>query len=617
MLQNKHQPRGKSTKIEMVQPLDFNFNNFVSTLRTIAGRQEGVERDRIDYLISELISKYPIGDSANTPAVRQEVALKKLIMANETCAEINTHGYRTDRISTEDLNKILRRARYHIGTWLPPFSYEMYAHCKFTSGSTTSRSYEHRDPWYKYSTSEPLHVGSRALSRFLSIINNTPMWVSNGGENGCKIYNYDKVMCVPKNALEDRAIVPQQDGNIYLQKGQAWFINCGLRRAGCDLRSQGRNQRLARRASISRSEATIDLKNASALMNYRIVWDLIPEPLFTELDATRNSQGLLPSGEVITWEMFSSMGNGFNFELETLVFLALATSACEFLGPYVGDISVYGDDIIVPSSCAQFVCDVLHSVGFETNEKKTHISGYFRESCGAHWYKGINFNPFYIKREVKTFADAIRLANRIRDWAGLDGICDPRYYVLWKSIADLVPKYLHGGRCVVSNDAVVTPCKPRSRLVRYAEAKPIHGWRAYCRAMQGLGVEHMFVEDILPMPDDAISSEHLTIANDKFVLVKKNERYYGHMSPPWFPCEIANVQLTHLEEPHDEIERAKRGRDLSDPNYRALRDRDIIDLEMGCYNPPSKVASILFGCCETARNRARRRIADVPLVLSS
>lgn len=617
MLQNKHQPRGKSTKIEMVQPLDFNFNSFVADLRVIAGRQEGVERDRTDYLISEMISKYPFGDSANSPAVRQEIAIQKLMTANATCKVINEQGYRTDRMSTEDLNKILRRARYHIGVWLPPFSYEMYEHCKFTSGSSTSRSYEFRDPWYKYSTSEPLHVSSRALSRFLSIVNNTPMWVANGGENGCKIYNHDKVMCVPKNALEDRAIIPQQDGNSYLQKGQAWYINRGLRRAGCDLRSQGRNQQLARRASISRSESTLDLKNASALMSYRVVWDLIPQNLFEELDAVRNSHGLLPNGEVIRWEMFSSMGNAFNFELETLIFLALATSACEFLGSYVGDISVYGDDIIVPTSCAHFVCDVLHTVGFEINEKKSHIAGNFRESCGAHWYNGINFNPFYIKREVTTYADAIRLANRLRQWAGVGGIGDPRFYKLWLAIADLVPKYLHGGRCVVSNDALVSPCRPRSRLVRYTECKPINGWRAYCRSMQGIGVSYLFVEDILPMPDDAISSGHLTIANDKYVMVKRNDRYYGHMSPPWFPCEFANVQLAIFEEPLEEPSRASTGRDLSDPNYAALRYPDIIDVEMGILNPINMLTRYLVGRRETARNMAFAIIYASVTVISS
>ena len=77
---------------------------------------------------------------------------------------------------------------------------------------------------------------------------------------------------------------------------------------------------------------------------------LLPEAWFDLLNDCR-SQAVSYKGEWIELNMFSSMGNAFTFELESLIFWAIANAVCYCSGSR-GHISVYGDDIIVPSGAA-------------------------------------------------------------------------------------------------------------------------------------------------------------------------------------------------------------------------------------------------------------------------
>jgi hypothetical protein len=54
---------------------------------------------------------------------------------------------------------------------------------------------------------------------------------------------------------------------------------------------------------------------------------------------------------------------------------------------------VFGDDIIVPSECAEFVIDDLESFGLLVNRTKSFWRGAFRESCGVDAYNGVDVTP--------------------------------------------------------------------------------------------------------------------------------------------------------------------------------------------------------------------------------
>lgn len=561
-------------------PIQFNFDYLCNYLSAHAGRSTGVEKFKTEYLLSELRGKYPVGSFSLPLETRKQKALDKLFEANNHCCKINAEGYLYDEISSGTLSSILQAAANKCRIILGEFSYVIYAKAKFTNGATTCRKFQHRDPYFKYSNRHPIDVSRGAFSRMMSLINATPLWCQAVEHDVVKINDCDKVTFVPKNATEERVIVPQQAGNVCLQSALGQHIRSRLKLFGVDLTDQSRNQALARIGSESNSLATLDLKNASALMNYRIVWDLIPPVWFEELDALRNKFGKIDKSSTIKWEMFSSMGNGYNFELESLVFYTLALAACEHLGDYIGEISVYGDDIIVPASCAEFVCSVLKATGFMINEKKSHIKGPFRESCGAHWYLGHNVKPFYIRKPVDNVKDIIRIGNRLREWSSLeingDLVCDPSFQKLWSEITRCVPHYLRGG-VDLSVDYSLVDTSPRSgKLVNIQNKKPAKGWASLLRYWQNQnhGVVHL-VHPIMMSSQDS-DNHSLVEVDEQHCLVKPNDDRLGRMA--WFPDEARNLIVAHCDK---KLYTRKIGRlyvnkallrCLQDPNYSELEE---------------------------------------------
>lgn len=204
---------------------------------------------------------------------------------------------------------------------------------------------------------------------------------------------------VPKNASTYRAIVVEPLLNSVVQLGIGDFIALRLRRVGLDIRDQARNKRLAREGSISGGLATLDLSNASDTISRGLVKFLLPEEWFSLLNAVR-SNDVSYKKTVIHQEKFSSMGNGFTFPLETLIFWALTVSSLPSLCSAIEDVTVYGDDIICPSPWADAVIHTLTICGFTVNPAKSFIKGPFRESCGGDYYLGVDIRPYYQKHLV-------------------------------------------------------------------------------------------------------------------------------------------------------------------------------------------------------------------------
>lgn len=194
---------------------------------------------------------------------------------------------------------------------------------------------------------------------------------------------------VPKDAKSYRSIVVEPVLTSMYQLAIGAAIERRLRYVGIDIRDQTRNQRLARLGSIDGSLATIDLSSASDTISYELVRFLLPDDWFDLLRAFRSPQ-VSYQGNSLTLEKFSSMGNGFTFPLETLVFYGLCYAVCTDRG----SISVYGDDIIVASSDFPAVSAALSLAGFTVNEKKSFSHGPFRESCGKDYVHGIAVRPY-------------------------------------------------------------------------------------------------------------------------------------------------------------------------------------------------------------------------------
>ncbi|UUW21303.1 MAG: RNA replicase beta chain [Sanya fiers-like virus 16] len=222
---------------------------------------------------------------------------------------------------------------------------------------------------------------------------------------------------VPKDATKDRGIAIEPSLNIFAQLAVGGFIRQRLKHFGIDLKTgQDVHRAVARNGSLSGEWATLDLSSASDTVCRNLVKLVLPEIWYDLLDSLRSPLTLV-EGRWVRLEKFSSMGNGFTFELETLIFLAITRVAVRHAGiePSNGEnVWVYGDDIICPAEAAQNVIAALRFCGFSTNPRKTFTDGNFRESCGGDYFKGKSVRPFYLKEYPNEPHQWIAFANGLR-----------------------------------------------------------------------------------------------------------------------------------------------------------------------------------------------------------
>jgi len=212
---------------------------------------------------------------------------------------------------------------------------------------------------------------------------------------------------VPKDIKTHRTVVVEPVLNSMFQCGIGDIMADRLRYGGVDIRDQTPNQRAARDGSLSGDLATLDLSSASDTVAYELIYALLPIDWALFLSQFRSGT-VRYKGHAIRLEKFSSMGNGFTFPLETLIFYSLALSCVKDQDSKL--VRAYGDDIIVPSYAYDDLCELLRCVGFIPNPKKSFAVGPFRESCGVDYHTGINIRPCYLKDGLLG-ADVFRFYN--------------------------------------------------------------------------------------------------------------------------------------------------------------------------------------------------------------
>lgn len=277
--------------------------------------------------------------------------------------------------------------------------------CAFGPGGNTNVLSALACPRAKLSA--PLECSADLSPTVGEILSEFPMWVAHHAflEDEESWFNNvtvvpGKLMFVPKNAKTNRSIVIEPLINSIVQKGYGSYIRDRLCDAGLNLRdTQSWNQTLAFRGSNSGLLATIDLSMASDCLATEVVHLLLPYEWAEKLSACRTSE-VSYQGTLTKLNKFSSMGNGFTFELETLIFWCLATSVCNVLRLPLDEVSTFGDDIIVPVDAVPLLTQMLSFIGFTVNSSKSFSEGPFRESCGADFYLGFDIRPFYSKTRI-------------------------------------------------------------------------------------------------------------------------------------------------------------------------------------------------------------------------
>lgn len=230
-----------------------------------------------------------------------------------------------------------------------------------------------------------------------------------------KVTPFNRISFVPKDARSDRTIAVEPFLNGCLQLGAGNYIMRRLASFGVNLWDQTLNQGLAREGALNWEDAdpvvTLDLASASDTLCQELVKRLLPKTWYEFLGDLRSEYYVVGRKLPVLYQKWSSMGNGYTFPLESLIFWALSVAVAHVQGqrPLV---SIYGDDIIVTRGTAPSLIEVLRYVGFKVNTEKSYVFGPFRESCGADWWGGVRVTPVYLRgMQVLRETDVYRLIN--------------------------------------------------------------------------------------------------------------------------------------------------------------------------------------------------------------
>jgi hypothetical protein len=271
----------------------------------------------------------------------------------------------------------------------------------------------------------------------------------------------NRLSFVDKNATISRVICTEPSLNMFFQLGLGAVFEKRLSRYfGIDIRTQqDKNRELARVASINEDLCTIDLSAASDSVSLKMLEATLPEDIVQWLKCFRSPTVTLPDGRVEQLWMVSSMGNGFTFPLETIIFACVVAAVYVLEGiplkrttcapdvsprelahyfmlkrryglPFPhdpsqvkwshGNFGVFGDDIIAETRVAGKIIRLLNLLGFQVNSDKSFLEGPFRESCGADYFKGLPVRGIYLKT-LRTQASRYVAINRLNEWSALTG----------------------------------------------------------------------------------------------------------------------------------------------------------------------------------------------------
>lgn len=286
---------------------------------------------KTEYLTEVVMSKFVSMDTAPSSVRRQRAANKWL------ASERNNDATNVRLLTVDEGYNILPRVTYRafmstlrsiivdvLGETVPAKALSG----AFSGGASTSRKRKNAHPARKYA--DRADVTESALDHAVGEIVGSPIWAH--CLNELRLVKSNIMFTVPKNTDEDRCCCKEPDLNMYLQKGVGDYIRRRLRHHGVDLNDQNRNQSLARKGSEDGSLATLDLSRASDSISTELVFQALPALWFSVLDDLRCHSTILLDYTVHKNQMFSSMGNGFTFELESLLFYAIAKATVYHLG---------------------------------------------------------------------------------------------------------------------------------------------------------------------------------------------------------------------------------------------------------------------------------------------
>lgn len=441
-LEGLNTPRALTISLLAAAYLPHNVEAYISAMKElrplIAADYAGdVDAFRSDYQATVLFSKLP--SPVENPALKA-AAIEGFFEGEKRLEAFNNLWLNESKVEAilsnqgVDLQELKRIVKSILGR--APTLRTLAKRGSWSSGSSfllrRGRSDEAAKCEFGVSCTLPLAkaINDVCLPEDLSLINWSSRWVLAPG---------NLLDTVPKDIAKDRSIAKEPEINMFFQKAIGDTIRRCLLHVGIDLNDQSNNQWCALNA-MRLGLATLDLRNASNSICWGLVYCLLPPDWRDLIFLTRSERGTWNTRQdvragVAEWheyQMISSMGNGFTFELESLIFFSI----CLACGVPDYKCYIYGDDIIIPQADCDKVIPVLETCGFEINIEKSFTQGTFFESCGVYSFEGVDVTPIKIKELLNGPKDYIVLANKIRWFSHICTQfidCDRRYLPAWQA----------------------------------------------------------------------------------------------------------------------------------------------------------------------------------------
>lgn len=219
---------------------------------------------------------------------------------------------------------------------------------------------------------------------------------------------------VPKNNDTDRFINIETLFSVILQRTCAAALLRVLRKAknplstitvGGVLGKTYDAQEIHKRMISTADYATIDFSNASDSISLASVSAMFPKHVRDDLLKFRSTYVEFDN-EPFEPNKLSSMGNGFTFEVMTLLLLAVGRT----LDPTC---RVFGDDVIIKNDVADLFISCCKKLGFNVNMSKTFINSPLRESCGAYFHDDYGYLTSFDLKRPKNISELIAFTNKV------------------------------------------------------------------------------------------------------------------------------------------------------------------------------------------------------------
>jgi len=322
------------------------------------------------------------------------------------------------RLRKTPLEKVLLAARNLVHLILTDYdTEELFQNCKHSTGSSVGVPFTNTHTSAKWAL--PISCTENAKSLFNQYLLWNPlalelMLANNAVKHDgspreiLDIVPGSEFFSVEKDSLSRRGAAKEPTANMFLQQGVMSMLFDRLVPFLDLVNLQEEHKLLARLASIYKTVGTVDFSSASNLIMMDLIEFLVPEKWFDLLCLTRSENVVIRELETVD-ELFmiSSMGNAFTFPLESLVFYALACAVVNYETggstlveeEVLTQVSVFGDDCIIPSDHIPGFIQVCESLGMKVNVKKTYFQAGdpFRESCGGDYYHGHDVRPYFLR----------------------------------------------------------------------------------------------------------------------------------------------------------------------------------------------------------------------------